>query len=310
MKNLLVVTALLEIITGLALIVSPALPVSLLIGAALDDRSRAGPGAHRRGRPAGAGPRLLAGARRCPERRRARIGRRGVVLAGRGGGCGARLCGPGLEAGPASASGRRFFFTSPWRSGASLPSARASLEQRNEHIMQQPMSILQKYDAQSAGVRDRHRLQSGRELGLSRRMTVPTVRCMAAAPSGSSHLDDVVRLPLLVEEQLRGSIEAHPDGIATAGNGEDRRTVRRMLKAPAALLPTRARQLRTVFPAVRIGRDRGVGRHGMALCEYHGSVLLAMLMHSAPFDGIRRGRKVTEPGTANVFVAFSTIVGT
>ena len=36
MKNLLVVTALLEIITGLALIVSPALPVSLLIGAALD----------------------------------------------------------------------------------------------------------------------------------------------------------------------------------------------------------------------------------------------------------------------------------
>ena len=33
MKNLLVVTALLEIITGLALIVSPALPVSLLIGA-------------------------------------------------------------------------------------------------------------------------------------------------------------------------------------------------------------------------------------------------------------------------------------
>ena len=36
MKNLLVVTALLETITGLALIVSPALPVSLLIGAALD----------------------------------------------------------------------------------------------------------------------------------------------------------------------------------------------------------------------------------------------------------------------------------
>ena len=36
MKNLLVVTALLETITGIALMVSPALPVSLLIGAALD----------------------------------------------------------------------------------------------------------------------------------------------------------------------------------------------------------------------------------------------------------------------------------
>jgi hypothetical protein len=36
MRNLLVVTALLETITGLALMVSPALPVSLLIGAALD----------------------------------------------------------------------------------------------------------------------------------------------------------------------------------------------------------------------------------------------------------------------------------
>ena len=36
MKNLLVVTALLETITGVALIVSPALPVSQLIGAAPD----------------------------------------------------------------------------------------------------------------------------------------------------------------------------------------------------------------------------------------------------------------------------------
>jgi hypothetical protein len=36
MKNLLVVTALLETITGVALMVSPAPPVSLLIGAALD----------------------------------------------------------------------------------------------------------------------------------------------------------------------------------------------------------------------------------------------------------------------------------
>ena len=35
-KNLLVVTALLETITGIAMMVSPALPVSLLIGAALD----------------------------------------------------------------------------------------------------------------------------------------------------------------------------------------------------------------------------------------------------------------------------------
>jgi hypothetical protein len=34
-KNLLVVTALLEALTGLALIVSPALPVSLLVGATL-----------------------------------------------------------------------------------------------------------------------------------------------------------------------------------------------------------------------------------------------------------------------------------
>ena len=36
MKNLLVVTALLETITGVALIVSPALPASLLFGAPLD----------------------------------------------------------------------------------------------------------------------------------------------------------------------------------------------------------------------------------------------------------------------------------
>ena len=36
MKNLLVVTALIEAITGVALIVSPAPPVSLLVGAALD----------------------------------------------------------------------------------------------------------------------------------------------------------------------------------------------------------------------------------------------------------------------------------
>jgi|SRR5450432_3830070 hypothetical protein len=36
MKNLLVVTAFLEALTGLALMVSPALPVLLLVGAALD----------------------------------------------------------------------------------------------------------------------------------------------------------------------------------------------------------------------------------------------------------------------------------
>ncbi len=36
MKNLLVVMALLETFTGVAMTVSPALPVSLLIGAALD----------------------------------------------------------------------------------------------------------------------------------------------------------------------------------------------------------------------------------------------------------------------------------
>ena len=36
MKNLLVVTALLEAVTGVALMVSPAPPVSLLVGAALD----------------------------------------------------------------------------------------------------------------------------------------------------------------------------------------------------------------------------------------------------------------------------------
>jgi hypothetical protein len=36
MKNLLVITALIEGVTGLVLIVSPALPVSLLIGAPLD----------------------------------------------------------------------------------------------------------------------------------------------------------------------------------------------------------------------------------------------------------------------------------
>jgi hypothetical protein len=36
MKNLLVVTALLEAVTGVALMVSPALPVSLLVGATLD----------------------------------------------------------------------------------------------------------------------------------------------------------------------------------------------------------------------------------------------------------------------------------
>jgi hypothetical protein len=36
MRNLLVVTALLETITGVALMVSPAPPVSLLVGAALD----------------------------------------------------------------------------------------------------------------------------------------------------------------------------------------------------------------------------------------------------------------------------------
>ena len=36
MKNLLVVTALLEAVTGVALIVSPAPPVLLLVGAALD----------------------------------------------------------------------------------------------------------------------------------------------------------------------------------------------------------------------------------------------------------------------------------
>jgi hypothetical protein len=36
MKKLLVVTALLEAVTGVALMVSPALPVSLLVGAALD----------------------------------------------------------------------------------------------------------------------------------------------------------------------------------------------------------------------------------------------------------------------------------
>ena len=36
MKNLLVATAIFETITGIALMVSPALPVSLLIGAALD----------------------------------------------------------------------------------------------------------------------------------------------------------------------------------------------------------------------------------------------------------------------------------
>lgn len=36
MKNLLVVTAVLEAVTGVALMVSPALPVSLLVGTALD----------------------------------------------------------------------------------------------------------------------------------------------------------------------------------------------------------------------------------------------------------------------------------
>jgi len=36
MKNLLVVTALLEAVTGVALMLQPALPVSLLVGAALD----------------------------------------------------------------------------------------------------------------------------------------------------------------------------------------------------------------------------------------------------------------------------------
>ena len=36
MKNLIVVTALLETVTGIVLLVSPALPVSLLTGAALD----------------------------------------------------------------------------------------------------------------------------------------------------------------------------------------------------------------------------------------------------------------------------------
>ena len=35
MKNLLIVTALLEAVTGVALMVSPAPPVSLLVGAAL-----------------------------------------------------------------------------------------------------------------------------------------------------------------------------------------------------------------------------------------------------------------------------------
>jgi hypothetical protein len=40
MKNLLVVTALVETITGVALTASPALPVSLLIGAALDTPGR------------------------------------------------------------------------------------------------------------------------------------------------------------------------------------------------------------------------------------------------------------------------------
>ena len=98
----------------------------------------AGPGAHRRGGPAGAGHRLLAGAQRCPQQRRARVGRRDVVLR-RGSGCGARVCGPGLEA----------VWRWPLAGGSASPrfgrlvhrclSARARLAQRNEHIMQQPV---------------------------------------------------------------------------------------------------------------------------------------------------------------------------
>ena len=63
MKTLLIVTALLEAVTGLALSLSPALPVSLLLGAVLDT-----PGGLTVARVAGAAllsprPRLLAGAR-------------------------------------------------------------------------------------------------------------------------------------------------------------------------------------------------------------------------------------------------------
>ena len=97
MKKLLVVTALLEGVTGLALMVSPAPLVALLARAALEAPGRTAGGARGRGGVAGAGALLLAGARGRSGPGGARHRRRHVALQC-GGGRGAGLRGPRVEA--------------------------------------------------------------------------------------------------------------------------------------------------------------------------------------------------------------------